>query len=167
MNFSGEQHQHQKPVFSILILTIGIPGAGKTTWVNQYVQKHPYAHVISTDSIRKELTGKVECDPAQNEWVHGEARRRVKEILDNPNSSIGMGPEIIVDSTNVDVEEWIAYKKLGSSVILAKVFDTDVNTAMKYQEQRRRFVPRFVLEQKWTTLQKNKKFLPLVFNMLI
>lgn len=154
-------------VFSILILTIGIPGAGKTTWVKKYLQQHPYAHVISTDSIRKELTGEKQCDPTQNEWIHGEAKKRVKEILDNPNSSIGMGPEIIVDSTNVDVEEWIAYKKLGASVILAKVFDTDVDTAMKNQEGRSRFVPRFVLEDKWTTLQKNKKFLPLVFNMLI
>lgn len=153
-------------VFSIIILTIGIPGSGKTTWVNKYLKKHPYTHVISTDKIRQELTGRIECDPSQSEWIHGEARKRVKQILDNPNDSIGMGPEIIVDSTNVDVDEWIAYKKLGASVIVARLFDVSVDEAMKNQRFRERQVPRFVLEDKWKTLDKNKKFLPFIFNMI-
>ena len=147
-------------------MTIGIPGSGKTTWVKEYKKQHPYAHVISTDKIRQELTGHIDCDPNQNEWIHGEAKRRVKQILDNPNDSIGMGPEIVVDSTNVDVDEWLAYKKLGASVIIAKLFDVDVDTAMKQQFGRDRIVPRFVLEDKYTTLQKNKKYMPLIFNMI-
>lgn len=157
--------------FSILILTIGIPGSGKTTWVQQYKKNHPYTYVVSTDKLRKELTGTTDCDPTQCQMIHDAARQRVKSILDNPQNyggNCGMGPEIIVDSTNVDVDEWIAYKNLGASVILAKFFDVDPETAMQQQiKGRERIVPKEILDMKWSALQKNRKYMKFIFNMII
>ena len=37
--------------FSILKLTIGAPGSGKSTWVREYKKTHPLTYVISTDEI--------------------------------------------------------------------------------------------------------------------
>lgn len=153
--------------FSIIILTIGIPGSGKTTWVNEYIKTHPLTYVVSTDDLRKELTGFEQCiDPSQNTMIHDEARNRVKKILEDPNSKGGFGPEIIVDSTNCDVEEWIKYKQLNSSLLLAKVFETPPLTAMKHQETRERKVPLEIVEMKWNQYQKNKHLLSKIFNMV-
>lgn len=155
--------------FSVLILTIGIPGCGKTTWVNEYLKKHPNGtYVISTDAIRTELTGIEQCvDPSQNPMIHEEARKRAKNIIDNHMEIFkknGTWPVIIIDSTNVDVEEWIAYKQLGASMMLAKVFDVEPQEALKRIENRERKVPLNILEWKWKTLQNNKNAIPKIFN---
>ena len=155
--------------FSILLLMIGIPGSGKTRWVEQYLQTHPYCYVVSTDALRKELTGSEQCiDPSQNEWIHEEARKRVKAIIDNPDNyggNKGMGPEIIVDSTNVDLDEWKKYRKLNASYYRAIVCDVPIDVAMEHQKNRERQVPQEIVTQKYNTLQKNKQFLSSFFNM--
>ena len=158
--------------FSVLILTIGIPGCGKTTWVNDYLKKHPNGtYVISTDAIRLELTGKEQCvNPSQNPMIHDEARKRAKNIIDNRAEifkKLGTWPVIIIDSTNVDVEEWIAYKQLGANVMMAKVFDVEPKEALRRMENRERKVPFKILEWKWKTLQANRHAIPKLFNMEI
>lgn len=154
-------------VFSIIILTIGIPGAGKTKWVSEYKKTHPLTHVVSTDNIRIELTGIEQCvDPSQNNMIHDEARKRVKQILEDPSKHSGLGPEIIVDSTNCSIDEWLAYKKLGASIIRAIVFDCDPEQAMKHQQNRERQVPLPIVQMKWDQLQENIQHLPKIFNMI-
>lgn len=153
--------------FSILILTIGIPGSGKTTWVKDYMKTHPLTYVISTDAIRKELTGVEQCvDPSQNSMIHDEARKRVKEILLDPQSKGGLGPEIIVDSTNCEVEEWIKYKELGPSIIATQIFNLNPDEAFERMRNRERKVPLEILQQKWKQFKENEKFLPLIFNFI-
>lgn len=41
-----------------VIVMVGLPGAGKTTWVKQYLREHPDEHWIlfSTDSILSVMT---------------------------------------------------------------------------------------------------------------
>lgn len=158
--------EKRKEKFSILILTIGIPGSGKSTWVKEYIKTHPLTHVVSTDTIRKELTGVEQCiNPSQNQMIHDEARKRVKNIL-NSDDFIGFGPEIIVDSTNCDVGEWIAYKNLGASIIRAMIFECEPEQAVKNQEDRERKVPLDIVRMKWNQLQESKKYLTKIFNMI-
>ena len=157
---------------STLILTIGIPGAGKTTWVKEYVSTHHAVHVVSTDDIRRELTGTAICNPAESYKIHEEARRRVKDILENPAKygDVGIaGPVIIVDSTNVEYDEWIKYRDLHPTIFLAKIFDVGPEEAMFRQINGRseRIVPKEVVELKWNTFQANRKYIPYVFNMVI
>ena len=156
--------------FSILLLTIGIPGSGKTTWVESYHQTYPRSFVISTDNIREELFGTSVCNPNQNEMVHTEARRRVKEILDNPKYYEGeypLGPTIVVDSTNCEPFEWFSYKRLGATINIAKIFPITPEQAMQRQQERDRIVPFSVLENKWHTYLKHKDLIPKIFNMII
>lgn len=160
----------EKMDYCVLILTIGIPGCGKSTWVKEYTKKHPCGtYVISTDAIRKEITGVEQCiNPSQNDMIHEEARKRAKQIIDNReeiSKKLGTWPVIIIDSTNVDVEEWIAYKQLGASVMLAKVFDVKPEDAMNNMKNRERRVPLEILQWKWRTLEKNRAAIPKLFNM--
>jgi len=155
--------------FSILKLTVGAPGSGKSTWVKEYKKTHPLTYVISTDEIRKELTGQTHCDPSQNNMIHDEARKRVREILEDPGNygeNKGMGPEIIVDSTNDELEEWMSYSELKPSAMVAIVFKIDLEEAIRRQYIRGRVVPRDVIERKWNNIESNLKFLPCFFNMI-
>ena len=158
--------------YSILILTIGIPGAGKTTWVKEYTSHHHAVHVISTDEIRKELTGTKDCNPAESCKIHEEARRRVKDIIDNPEKYghvAPVGPEIIVDSTNVELSEWQKYRSLGPTLMYAKIFNVPPPIAMANQLSGRkdRIVPLEILEMKWKQLQESLQFIPTIFNFII
>ena len=161
------------PHISIIVLTIGIPGCGKTTWVkNEFLKKHKYAYVISSDQIRKEITGSERCDPKQSQMIHDEIRKRVKNIIDDPENyggNKGMGPTIIVDATNTDVQEWLKFKELNATLLFAKVFDVDVDESYKRMTTLRqdRIVPKEVLQEKWKELQNNKKYLEYIFNMLL
>ena len=155
---------------SIVILTIGIPGAGKSTWVENFTKKRKFT-VISTDEIRKELTGVEQCvNPSQNDMIHDEARKRVAKLINNPENyggNNGMGPAIIVDSTNVDVTEWLKYKELRPRFLVAKVFNVTPEEAMEHQKSRERQVPLDILKWKWDTLQENKKYLDKIFNFIL
>lgn len=153
--------------FSVLMLLIGIPGSGKTTWVQNYKKTHPLTYVVSTDEIRKELFGRDECDPCYNQKVRDIAKKKVETILNDPNAVGGLGPEIIVDSTNCDVSEWIKYKNLKPSAMIAKVFDVTPEEANKNQQNRERQVPYDAIKKYYSTLQNNKKHLPKIFNLIL
>lgn len=158
--------------FSVLILTIGIPGSGKTTWVEQYQKQHANGtYVISSDQIRRELTGYEQCiNPSQSPMIHEEARKRAKMLIENAKNlrlCNGTWPVIIIDSTNVELEEWLAYKELGASIMLAKIFDVPPEEAIKRMENRERKVPLEILERKWKTLEANREKIPKLFNMIL
>ena len=156
---------------SKIILTIGIPGCGKTTWVRNYKKQHPSVFIVSTDEIRKEWQNGIEqcINPSLNDAIHDEARKRVKAIIDDENNyggNNGMGPEVIVDSTNTDVEEWIKYKKLNPTFLVAEVFETTPDAAFSRQQNRTRKVPLDIITWKWKQLQENKKYLSMIFNFI-
>lgn len=156
--------------FSMIILTIGIPGSGKTTWVKEFAKKYPTTtFIVSSDEIRKELTGTYECNPEQNEMIHDEVVKRAKAILeDRKNYNNGtLGPQVIIDSTNVSLEDWKKFKNLHPSLMVAKVFDVQPQDAFKRQSGRERKVPMYVLQAKWNTLEENRKYIPLFFNMIL
>lgn len=153
--------------FSIIILTIGIPSSGKSSWVAEYKKTHPLTYVVSTDEIRKEKhNGEYVCVPEESKAIHDEAVKRVQRILQDKDSLGGFGPEIIVDATNVDVDEWILYKKLNPTILIAKVFDISVEEAKNRQMSRSRKVPSSVIQSKWRLLQYSKRFMPFIFNII-
>lgn len=155
---------------SIIILTIGIPGSGKTTWCKQYQKEHPYVYYISTDEIRKEMRGTDEFDPNENEIIHMEAVKRVREIIQdkkNYGGNKGMGPVILVDSTNTKIEDWIVYRNLEPTIMIAKFFDVPPAKSLELQRHRERQVPFDKLEYYWQNIEKYRKCLRSFFNMIL
>lgn len=158
--------------FCVMILTIGIPGSGKSSWVKDYCEKHKNGtFVISTDEIRKELTGNEQCiDPSQNSMIHDEAKKRAKKIIDNRREimkKLGTWPVIIIDSTNVELKEWIDYRQLGANILAAKLFEVTPEQAQERMKNRERQVPYEIIKWKWDLLEKNKQHISKLFNMLI
>jgi tRNA nucleotidyltransferase (CCA-adding enzyme) len=83
-----------------LIMTIGIPGSGKSTWINSINEKEKIV-VVSTDDIRRELTGDV-SDQSRNKEVWAIAAERTKKFMKE-------GYTVILDATNVITKDRIKF----------------------------------------------------------
>lgn len=144
----------------LLILTVGVPSAGKSTWVQEYVNSHKATKVVSNDDIREDLFGTRECDSSQNGMVYSEAHTRAAKYL-------AENYDVIVDGTNVDLTEWLAYKEISSRyicILAAKVFNVTPEEALERQNNRERKVPKEVIIRKWKSLEDNRKYIPFIFN---
>ena len=76
-----------------LILLVGIPGSGKTTYARKYMKRESNTIHLSSDSIRAELYGdeSTQGDPAE---VFSLMQKRAVEALNNGN-------DVLYDATNV------------------------------------------------------------------
>lgn len=58
-----------------LIILTGAPGSGKSTWAKEYQNTHQNCHIISSDAIRFEITGRFDDHTRQPEvWKLFEER---------------------------------------------------------------------------------------------
>ena len=76
-----------------LILLVGIPGSGKTTYAEKYIQEHPNTVHLSSDKIREELWGN-EATQGDNNEVFSLMQSRAIDALNN-------GQSVVYDATNV------------------------------------------------------------------
>lgn len=76
-----------------LIVLVGIPGSGKTTYAEKYIKEHPNAIHLSSDLIRKELWGS-EATQGDNNEVFSLMQSRAIEALNN-------GQNVVYDATNI------------------------------------------------------------------
>lgn len=60
------------------ILLSAVPGAGKSTWASAYAASHDHVYVISSDEVRKEITGAYQIFN-QEPLVWETFRRRIHE----------------------------------------------------------------------------------------
>lgn len=76
-----------------LILLVGLPGAGKTTYANEYVKEHKNTIHLSSDSIRLQMYGKesIQGNPAD---VFSVMQKRAVEALND-------GQSVVYDATNI------------------------------------------------------------------
>ena len=77
----------------ILILLVGIPGSGKTTYANKYIETNPNTIHLSSDKVRAELWGD-EGIQGDNNAVFSLMQSRAIEALNN-------GQSVIYDATNI------------------------------------------------------------------
>ena len=76
-----------------LILLVGIPGSGKTTYANKYIEEHPGMIHLSSDKIRKELWGDEATQGDNNEVFYRMQRRAI--------DGLNFGYSVIYDATNI------------------------------------------------------------------
>lgn len=76
-----------------LILLVGIPGSGKTTYAEKYIKEHSGTVHLSSDKIREELWGN-EATQGDNNEVFSLMQSRAIDALNN-------GQSVVYDATNV------------------------------------------------------------------
>lgn len=82
-------------IFPTLKVIVGVPGSGKTTYCNEYVESHvgePIVH-LSSDKLRNELLGDTN-DQSQNGRIFEEMKTRALNYLD-------AGCTVLYDATNI------------------------------------------------------------------
>ena len=152
-----------------IIMCIGPPGSGKTTWVNMYKLFHPAADYFSSDALRREIFGNdtISVSNEQNQQVHDEMRQRVAQLIKTSREmNNGCLPEIVIDATNCSAEEWAKYKAMGPNIMIAKVFEVNPVECVKRMELRERKVPADAICKYWHQYQQNKPLLPQFFNII-
>lgn len=76
-----------------LILLVGIPGSGKTTYAEKYIKENPDTVHLSSDKIRAELWGN-ESTQGDNNEVFSLMQSRAIDALNN-------GQSVVYDATNI------------------------------------------------------------------
>lgn len=114
-----------------LILPIGISGSGKTTWAKIFGARNNCV-IISTDSIRKELTGNI-SDQSKNDQVRTESLVRTIQELQKGNKVILDATNIYTDVRNVLLAELRKY--FPNLVIYYKIFPKNISLSKKRIEK--------------------------------
>lgn len=123
-----------------LILLVGAPASGKSTWAANFVSTRPNFTIIASDTIRRELYGN-EATQGKPQEVFNIVRLRVEENL-------ALGRDVIVDATNMSRKDRRTYfslaKKYGATVE-ARVFATSYEECVRRNANRERVVPEAVI----------------------
>jgi predicted kinase len=134
---------------SLVIIGIGVPGSGKTTYLKKFAEQHGLAY-INKDDIRAELLGDVN-DQSKNREIWLESERRITDAL-------ARGQSLVLDSTYAERwkrEELItSLKKRGATRVVGVYFDIPLERAMAQNNARERAVSEKNMHWFWTQLVK-------------
>lgn len=124
-----------------LILLVGPPGAGKTTYAEKYISKHSNTVHLSSDKIRKELWGDEATQGDNNEVFYRMQTRAV--------DGLNFGYDVIYDATNMTrkdrariIEACPKFARIEAHVIWAPI-----ETCIERDAARRRTVGKEVIDR--------------------
>lgn len=129
-----------------LYVMVGISGAGKSTFIENFLKSHPDVIVHSSDKLRG-ILGRDETDQSVTAQVFS-------TIKYNLNRDLAAGKDVMVDATSLNPRErkdYILTAKRYSAKVVAYVLERDKNTLMKNQAKRKasggREVPESVIDK--------------------
>lgn len=115
-----------------LYIFIGIPCSGKSTYAKILLSKKTGIVVISTDELRKELTGTYKFSQQSNNLVFTIAKERI-------NSALSQGFDVVFDATNTNSkyrQDIIRIAKKNDSKAIAVIFKTPLNVCLERNRMR-------------------------------
>lgn len=111
-----------------VVITVGISGAGKSTWSSNYVKENPNYLIANRDSVRRSLVGDM-----TGYYKSPQLKRReevVTELIWAYVQEICAGEfDLIFDNTNLKKEYFLALLDKKLFVPKFKFFDCDINVA--------------------------------------
>lgn len=123
-----------------IILLIGPPGAGKTSYAYKYIEEHPGTVYLSSDNIRKELWGD-EATQGDNNLVFDRMKTRAINALN-------YGANVIYDATNMTRKDraYIISQCPKFAKIEARVVWAPIETCIERDAARKRTVGKEVID---------------------
>lgn len=123
---------------------IGLPGCGKSTWAEQYRRTHKNVVILSSDEIRKELTGEYQCFEKEEEvWKTLDERILQYSKQEEPIT-------VIVDATNLKNKYRIHYYEVAKDYDVKWLVEIKKNWRKLLEGNKRRS------KDKWVPLQAMK-----------
>lgn len=123
-----------------LIMLVGLPGSGKSTYAAEYKEKG--YHVHSSDQIREELFGDIQ-DQTHNDQVFQTLHKRIKEDLKN-------GISCVYDATNLTMKRRIGFLRELKNIKCVKkcmLILCPIEECKRRNEYRDRKVPSNVIDK--------------------
>lgn len=152
---------------SKLIMPMGAPGAGKTTWCKHYLKTHE-AEYISRDDIRFSIV-------KENEEYFSKENEVFTKFVNIINSSLKAGKDVVADATHLNPR---SRTKLFSHLnidptkteIIAVVMRTPLEVCLDRNENRkgtRSYVPPQVIKNMYSSFKEpTMKELDTIMNMV-
>lgn len=149
------------PSIRLIILTIGLPGSGKTTWALDLVSNEPNRWCrVNRDDLRLMLTGKL-YEPGN--YMKEKLVTECSESL--IRRALESGRDVVIDNTSLDGKARKAFHLIAQefgAVVVEKVFNVPLELVL-FQNQRReesRRVPNDVIHgmAKRYNVDKNGNF---------
>ena len=129
-----------------VIVMIGAPGSGKSTFAKKLCQDNPNFKYLSSDALRAEF-GSGEEDQSVTPIVFSTLKRRLDNYLRHNES-------VIVDATSInakDRKDYINAAKQYNAKVIAYAFVCDKQTLLERNQKRGagggRNVPEFVIQR--------------------
>ncbi len=129
-----------------IIVMVGAPGSGKSTWVKKYNLSHPYVTILSSDALRA-VFGKDENDQTVSAKVFQYMEIEADSLVRNGNT-------VLIDATNMHRKArkpWVDLAKKYGVVLEAYVFIVDKDVLIERNKKRGaaggRDVPADVIER--------------------
>ena len=119
-----------------LIITVGLPGSGKSTWARQWVAENPHWRArVNRDDLRDMLHGGRKGTAWQERQVTLAQHAAVRALLER-------GYEVVVDDTNLVAShrrELLAIaRECGAKVVIRRFDDIPVETCIARDARRPR-----------------------------
>lgn len=125
------------------------PASGKDTWAREYVKKHPYTVIHSSDDIREELYGDASCQDSPQKVFEIMCSRTIKSLQE--------GKDVIYNATNLRYKNrrsiLAQVKKQINATCHCKVFVAPVEVCKERNVARDRVVPDFVYDRMLRSFQ--------------
>lgn len=130
-----------------VIMLVGMPASGKSTWAQSYCNEHKDTVWISSDNIREMLYGNAAIQ-GDNHKVFDTMHRMVIE-------SLSLGHNVVYDATNVSVKDRKGIINLiknnshltNNVTVEAKVFIVSIDELKRRNASRERSVPEYVYDR--------------------
>lgn len=144
-----------------IILTIGCPGSGKSTWAREFIAKNPGFYNINRDDYRQSIMGHEERDEykytkKKEAIVTGMQFDTAKSILYGGDSVKG----VIISDTNLNPERRLAWETFAKEYgwkVEYKVFDVPWTELVKRNSKRgTKAVPIDVLRSMYSRMREYK-----------
>lgn len=132
---------------SRIVLTCGIAGSGKSTWVEDFLARNPEYILISSDRMRAIITGD-ESNQDRNHQVFMTLEHMVSYLM-------SQGKPILIDATCYNKKNRLIWNRLATAYNYSKlwaVFRTPLDQCLANNEKRARRVPESVIRKQHENL---------------
>jgi len=122
-----------------VIITVGLPASGKTTWTNEHIKTHPEYVNINRDDIRLMLQGR----GRYNKFSKWRENLVTDAMLETARSAIKNGKSIIISDTNLNPDRNKLWKQFAKdrNVNYREQLFTDIHVGICVERDMKREFP--------------------------
>ncbi len=143
-----------------IILTVGCPGSGKSTWAREFIAKNPGFFNINRDDYRQSIMGHEERD----EYKYTKKKESIVTYMQHDAAHMILCQDgtkgVIISDTNLNPERrlaWEEYAKQWGHEVVYQVFDVPWTELVKRNAKRgTKAVPIDVLRSMYSRMREYK-----------